>query len=607
MLKKFRILNNNYFLQWMLWIKRTSGFIIVFFSFIVLGLMIYSVGFPSTAPFRATFDNALLKLPYLFMFAWITRYVSGILIKKRRKEKLITIIYLFLFIILLPTIFPESGSEYMTAIWQKICFVLKSKYYVATVLSIISIIEISNTIAGIHNKKTNPSRILAISFLAVIAIGTGLLLLPKATVNGISTIDALFISTSATCVTGLTPIDVAATFTPLGKIIICLLIQVGGLGIMTMTSFFAMFFMGNRSLYNQIVISSLISSDNIGSLLSALWKILLFTALIELTGVIAIFFSIHGTLGYSTLNEIYFSLFHSISAFCNAGFSTLPGNLADKAVAGNNSLYLSISGLIILGGIGFPILANFITLGAYYIKNIIRKLFDKNHRIRRKVHLLSLNSRIVLITTAILLIGGTAAMACSQWYTLTGNTWDRLVQSFFLAVTPRTAGFNSVPMETLGVQSLLITMFLMWVGGSSQSTAGGIKINAFAVAVINLWSAARGKHKSELFGRDIRSGSTNMANATIVASLFVIITALFMLTILEPGIPVLNLLFEAISALGTVGLSLNTTPLLGEGARLVIITLMFIGRIGIITLLLGIVKRHSNNKFDYPKENIIIT
>ncbi len=607
MFKSYKISNNKFFLQWMLWIQRTANFIIVFFSFIVLGLMIYSVGFPSTAPFRATFDNALLKLPYLFMFSWVARHLSGVLIKKKRKEKKIAIIYLLLFVILLPAIFPESGSEYMATIWQTICTVLKSKYYVAIVLSVISIIEISNTIAGLHNKNTNPSRILAISFLMVIGIGTGLLLLPEATVNGISTINALFISTSATCVTGLTPIDIASTFTPLGKIIICILIQIGGLGIMTMTSFFAMFFMGNRSLHNQIVISSLISSDNIGSLLSALWKILLFTAFIELMGIIAVFFSIHGTLGYSTLHEIYFSIFHSISAFCNAGFSTLPGNLADKAVTGNNSLYLSISGLIILGGIGFPILANFITLGAYYLKNIVRKIFDKNHRIRRKVHLLSLNSRIVLTTTAILLITGTAAMAFAQWNSITGNVWDKLVQSFFLAVTPRTAGFNSIPMETLGMHGILITILLMWIGGSSQSTAGGIKINAFAVAVINLWSVARGKHKSEIFGRAIRSGSTNMANATITASIFVITTALFILSALEPTIPLLNLLFEAVSALGTVGLSLNTTPMLGDGARIVIIALMFIGRIGIITLLFGIVKRHTNNKFDYPKENIIIT
>src|SRR5574344_447228 len=585
MFKSYKISNNKFFLQWMLWIQRTANFIIVFFSFIVLGLMIYSVGFPSTAPFRATFDNALLKLPYLFMFSWVARHLSGVLIKTKRKEKKIAIIYLLLFVILLPAIFPESGSEYMATIWQTICTVLKSKYYVAIVLSVISIIEISNTIAGLHNKNTNPSRILAISFLMVIGIGTGLLLLPEATVNGISTIDALFISTSATCVTGLTPIDIASTFTPLGKTIICILIQIGGLGIMTMTSFFAMFFMGNRSLHNQIVISSLISSDNIGSLLSALWKILLLTAFIELMGIIAVFFSIHGTLG----------------------FSTLPGNLADKAVTGNNSLYLSISGLIILGGIGFPILANFITLGAYYLKNIVRKIFDKNHRIRRKVHLLSLNSRIVLTTTAILLITGTAAMAFAQWNSITGNVWDKLVQSFFLAVTPRTAGFNSIPMETLGMHGILITILLMWIGGSSQSTAGGIKINAFAVAVINLWSVARGKHKSEIFGRAIRSGSTNMANATITASIFVITTALFILSALEPTIPLLNLLFEAVSALGTVGLSLNTTPMLGDGARIVIIALMFIGRIGIITLLFGIVKRHTNNKFDYPKENIIIT
>lgn len=604
---KFALYREKLILQRLANINKAANWLIVFLSFVFIIITVYLIGFPSRESIKITIEKSLHWLPYLFMIAWAVKSIAGRLSGEKRKIRGAMLIYFFLYAMLIPVIFPNWGSNNTSEFWIATCKILESKYYIAIVLGFISIVEISNALAGLLNRKTDPARILAISFLAVIIIGTGLLLLPKATHNGISIIDALFISTSATCVTGLTPLDVSATFTTLGLTIICLLIQIGGLGIMTMTSFFAMFFMNNRSIYNYMVVSSLINSDKIGSLLSALRKILLSTLVIEIIGATFIWISIHGTLGLTIGKEIYFSAFHSVSAFCNAGFSTLSNNLAQNTVIGNNGLYLSIASLIIVGGIGFPILANFMNFAGYYMKNITKKIFNKNHRIRKRVHLLSLNSKIALVTTFILLAGGTVLMGIYQWEYLTGNVWDKIVHSFFMSVTPRTAGFNSIAMKSYSLQAILLTMILMWIGGASQSTAGGIKVNAFAVSAINLWSVVRGKNKSEVFGRELRQESINTANATIFISVMTLVIAIFILSILEPNIPILHLAFEAISAIGTVGLSLDTTPLVCDGSKIILILLMFIGRIGIITLMLGMIKIHKAKNFDYPTDNIIIT
>ena len=221
-------------------------------------------------------------------------------------------------------------------------------------------------------KKQPPGRLIAMGFAMVILIGTCLLLTPWSVRQGVTVkpVDALFSATSAVCVTGLVPVDVSTTFTTGGLVVIILLIQVGGLGVMTLTSFFAMFFMGNTSLYNQLVVRDMVSSNSLGSLLSTLLYILGFTLVIEGIGMISIWFSIHRTLGMTLEGELAFAAFHSISAFCNAGFSTLSGNLGNSMVITNhNWLFISVSFLIILGGIGFPILVNFKDIVLYHLRH----------------------------------------------------------------------------------------------------------------------------------------------------------------------------------------------------------------------------------------------
>ena len=577
-------------------------------SLLLIVGVVYEHGFPLSAT-----DISHLKI--LYKAVWIIFLIDVTLHifleykgTKKNFRKLAWILSWLLYLTLVPVIFHRPDEEgAILYVWD----FLGSKLYHIPLLLLFSFLNLSNGLVRLLGRRTNPSLILAVSFFVIILIGTGLLLLPRCTVEGVvlSWVDALFTSTSAVCVTGLVPVDVSATFTPMGLTVIILLIQVGGLGVMTLTSFFAMFFMGNTSLYNQLVVRDMVSSNSLGSLLSTLLYILGFTMVIEGAGMVSIWLGIHGTLGMSLEEELAFSAFHSISAFCNAGFSTLPGNLGNPMVmTGHNSLYISVSLLIILGGIGFPILVNFKDIVLHHLRRIWKFLHTWEWDRHRFYHLYNLNTRIVLIMTFLLLVFGTVLIAVFEWnHAFAGmSVADKWTQAFFNATCPRTAGFTSVDLASLGVQSVLVYIFLMWVGGAAQSTAGGIKVNAFAVVVLNLVAVLRGTERVEVFGRELSYDSIRRSNATVVMSISVLFVFVFILTIWEPQASVMALLFECVSALSTVGSSLNLTPTLGDNSKLLVAFLMFIGRVGLITLMLGIIKQKKHTKYQYPSGQIII-
>lgn len=568
--------------------------------------VVYEHGFPLSMP-------EVIRLNTLYKGVWIVFLVDitlHILLEYRGRKKsfrkLAWILSWLLYLTLIPVLFhrPEEPGAILH-IWE----FLHGKFYHVALLLVFSFLNLSSGFVRLLGRRTNPSLILAASFLLIILIGMGLLMLPRCTVAGISWVDSLFVSTSAVCVTGLTPVDVATTFTLGGQIVIILLIQIGGLGVMTLTSFFAMFFMGNTSIYNQLVVRDMVSSNSLGSLLSTLFYILSFTLVIEGVGMFSIWFGIHGTLGMSMEEELWFSAFHAVSAFCNAGFSTLSGNLGNPLVMTNhNGLYLSVSLLIILGGIGFPILVNFKDIALYHLRcfwRFIHTLRPDRHRVR---HLYNLNTKMVLIVTFLLLMFGTLGIAYFEWNaSFAGmSVADKWTQAFFNATCPRTAGFTSVDLTSLTVQTLLIYLLLMWIGGAAQSTAGGIKVNAFAVIVLNLIAVIRGSSRVSVFGRELSYDSIRRSNATVVLSLSVLFVFVFILSIWEPEMSILTLTFECVSALSTVGSSLNATPLLCDNSKLLVSLLMFIGRVGLITLMLGIVKQQKNKKYRYPSDNIII-
>lgn len=478
-------------------------------------------------------------------------------------------------------------------------------------LLVFSIVELSRGIVNFIGKKTNPALLLSTAFLVITAIGTIILLVPRSTLPDVrlSVADALFVSTSALCVTGLSPVDISSTFTVAGQTVILFLIQIGALGVMTITSAFALFFMGETSIINQFALRDVVGSDTFSSLISTLLYILSFTFAIETAGFFSIWLSIHNTLGMSVGEELFFSAFHSISAFCNAGFSTLGGNLGNPALMhGHNIFYLTISILVIFGGIGFPTMVNL----ANIIMNVMRRIFKsallKSSTNVKFSHLENLNTRIVLDATLFLIIGGTIIIALLEWNGAFAEmtTSGKLVHSFFNSVSPRTAGFNSVDLTLFSPLSIIFYTLLMWIGGASQSTAGGVKVNTIMVAVANFRSILKGRESTVLYNREIDAYSVKRASAIIFGSLATIFIFWIALIVAEPQLRPYKLFFEVVSAISTVGSTLDVTPMLGTVGKLLISLLMFIGRVGLMTVLMSLMHNGRKLSYRYPVEKVII-
>ncbi len=549
----------------------------------------------------------------VYDYTWLSFIISSLariaLDFKETKERYNIVTWItvsVLFSTLLPHIIPIADTVPLIGpLWV----LLKSHGLSVILLALLSLLQLSTLVVRLLTHRVNPSFILSASFFIFIIIGTGMLMLPRATYHGISLVDALFMSTSATCVTGLATVDLSTTFTPMGVLFILILIQVGGLGVMTLTSFFAIFFMGGSSLYNQVMVSDMVSSKSLNSLLTTLLYILGFTFIIEAGGALIIFFDIHGTMGMTLNEEISFAVFHSISAFCNAGFSTMPANLGDPALmSGHNVFYLAITALIILGGIGFPILVNIYETLKHGVQKLYQRYIQHVDRTNPLVHLYDINTRIVVMMTILLLVGGTFAIAMLEWNNGFAGmpTVDKLVHSFFNAACPRTAGFSSVAISSFSLQTILILSILMVIGGGSQSTAGGIKVNVFAVVMLNVRAILFGQERITLFNRELSQDSVRRSNSTLVLYMMFVAIGIYLLTIFEPEASLLALAFEAVSALSTVGSSLDLTATLCDDSKFVIIWLMFFGRFGVLTMASSLIRQRKFLKYKYPSGNIII-
>ena len=494
---------------------------------------------------------------------------------------------------LIPIILNILGIDDSTGVIR----VLENRAIYLLVLFLISSIELSSTVISSLGRKSNPSLMMAVSFLFIIMAGSGMLLMPRCIQHGVhlSWIDSLFTATSAVCVTGLTTIDVPSTFTSFGQLVIMMLIQVGGLGVMTITSFFALFFMGNTSIYNQMQVQDMVSSKSLASLWSTLLNIFGFTAVLELAGAVLIFLNIHGTIGLDIRHELFFSMFHAVSAFCNGGFSNYQDGVgASVLMEGHCWLYIILALLIILGGIGYPVLVN--------LKMAVTK-FSRGRR------LFDLNTKIVLRTTMMLIVSGTALLAFFEW----NNTFagmpirEKLTQAFFNAVSPRTAGFISVDLNSMCIQSIFIYTLLMWIGGASQSTAGGVKVNAFAVAFLNIRAIIHGTTRVEFAGRELSTDSIRRANAAVFVSIILLSVFVFLVTLTEPDLPLKAIVFECVSAFATVGSSLGITSSLQDTSKVLLVVLMFIGRVGLVTMAQGLLKQYKNQNYKLPQDNITIS
>lgn len=517
------------------------------------------------------------------------------------------LINMLLLIMLVPFICRWYGIDLSA---NKMMFIIER--FSTWILFAVSLLDCFDFITRGLGKRTNPSLILALSFLCFILLGSALLLMPACLAQGshVTWVDTLFTATSAVCVTGLSTVDITTEFTQTGHFFIILLVQLGGLGIMTITSFFALFFMGNISLYSQMVVRDMVSSQSLSGLRPLLKNIIIFTFVIEFVGAVFIFLSVRNTLTFDSLYDmVFFCVFHSISAFCNAGFSTLPDGLSNVGAMHTLSLYWVLGFIIILGSIGYPILINFRKIIYGHLQKLWRMLHGRHYVSQSIPHLFDLNTIIVLKATVIFVVVGTLffyGMECNA--SMQGMTpIAKFTHSFFTAVCPRTAGFESVDLNALAPQSLMLYCFFMWVGGASQSTAGGIKLNTFVTSLLNLVAIIKGNESVEVSNRQLPRDSVRRANATILASLLVIGISIFLMEWLEPQLSIKQVSFECISALGTVGSSLGVTSNLHLGGKTLIMVLMFVGRVGMITLMQGMIANHIRKHYVLPEENIIIS
>ena len=559
--------------------------------------VLYGIGFEEDA-----FLN--IKLQTFYSFCILTFFVAFLIkllspVNKDQKGRHVSE-YLLFFALLLMVLARFTKVPFLS--------VLNGDVFIDLVFLVIFTIEVSKYSLKVFQFNVNPSLLFIVSFLLVIAVGTGLLLLPQATVEQISLVDAIFTSTSAVCVTGLIVVDTATRFTTFGKTIILILIQIGGLGLMTFSSFFGFFFKGTYSLRNQLFLKDYINENNIGEISRTLVRIIVFTFTVELIGAILIYFSLDAALLDGTYERLRFALFHAVSAFCNAGFSTLSNGLFEAGVRDNYTLHLVIAFTVIIGGLGFPVIINCYNYLKNAFVNATHHYIDKLEH-RHTTRIFTTNTKIVVTTTgALLLVGFITFFAFEYQHSLQGLSWyGKIVTAFFGSVTPRTAGFNTVDMTTLALPTVLIYLILMWIGASPGSTGGGLKTTTFAVAILNTLSIAKGKNRVEAFKREITEESIRKAFAVILLSFLVIGLAVFLIMFLDPEKNLIAVAFECFSAFSTVGLSLGITGALSTGSKIVISITMFLGRVGILTLLIAFFHRLKSPNYRYSEESVFIS
>lgn len=591
-----------------MWAVRSVGGVLsvmtLLASLAAVMLSIVAVGFEHTPVMLGRIHRWMRVFLVLFALKVSFNLIFNLRETVRNSRIIKWIVDISVLVMTLPTIYPRPDHPWIPVLRT----ILYNNYLLYSVTVAYAIVSISYDIMRVIGKRTNPSLMLSASFLILILIGSLLLMLPRCTVGGIGYVDSLYVATSAVCICGLTPVDVATTFTPFGWLVLGLLIQAGGLGVMTFTSFFALFFSGNTSIYSQLMVKDMIYSKTINSLLPTLLYILGFTIFMEAIGAAFILLSIHGTLGMDIGDEIIFSAFHSVSAFCNAGFSTIQGGLSNPVLFyGNQWIYVVVSVIVIAGGIGFPILVNF--------RDALRQRLHRTWaRLRhrrpgpKRIHLYDMNTKIVLYTSGILLAASVLLFFLLEYNnTLWGMSLDKkLAQSLFNAIAPRSVGFSSVnPADFLNV-TLVLVLFLMWIGGGSQSTAGGIKVNTFAAISLNLGAIITGRRRVTVFHRAVSVSSIRRANAVVATSILAYTAFSLVLLFLEPTLPARAVLFESASALFTVGSSLGVTPMLSDASKAVCCVAMFLGRVGIISLFMGLAGKPNDEQPVFPEENIII-
>lgn len=438
--------------------------------------------------------------------------------------------------------------------------------------------------------RLNPSAILVLGFAVIILIGTGLLSLPIATEDGegLPFLNALFTATSATCVTGLVVVDTADTFTIFGELSILAMIQIGGLGFMTFTTFLFIMLRKKISLKERLLLKETFNASSTAGMVKIAKRIFIFTFVMEFLGgmVLAARFAYD----MPVPKAIYYGFFHAISNFNNAGFDLMGGFRSLTEYEGDPIVVFVICLMIVTGGLGFIVINE---LYEYY-----------------KLRKLSLHTKVVLSTTAVLLVGGAVLIFLFEYSNMktigTLTLPEKILGAIFHSVTPRTAGANTLPIADLTDGTLFLTIFLMFIGGGSGSTAGGIKVSTFTVLIAALFRQLQEKEEVILFKRRIVTETILKVMTVSMSGGFIVVAVTFLLSLTEKKHDFLVYLFEATSAFGTVGLSMGLTPELTVMGKMLIILTMFVGRVGIITIAFSLMRKTGRERYQYAKGNVMI-
>lgn len=542
-------------------------------------------------------QSRLARLDILILFFFVLQFLIKIVFTQERLsflkrhwfESLLTAIIIIRTVVLIRVLGLVAISKFITGV--DVGVITKLTIVSAQIIIVLSLISgslrLNRKIAAL---KFHPAQTLLLSFLIVIIIGAAFLLLPKATAAGktLNVLDAFFTSTSAVCVTGLIVVDTGTHFSFFGQMVILILIQIGGLGIMTFSSFLALFFGRGMAVKERVLMQEMLNIDRLGMIGRSLRLAVTLTFLFEAVGAVLLFFSWNRP-EWSFSDHVYHSVFHSVSAFCNAGFSLNADSFT--GFSHNYAAMTVIMVLIVVGGLGFIVLMN---IGGIRIRPL--------HG-RKIVRRWSVQTKVVLLITGILLFSGMLLLLFTQHFS--GTPFNRFMQALFSSVTARTAGFNTVDFGAFGVPAALLIIVLMFIGASPGSTGGGIKTTTVGILFASLVSIITGKSRIVLFKKSISYTVLNRALVVFAFSIIVISISTFLLTITEHA-PLITIFFEEVSAFATVGLSRGLTANLTEWGRVIIILSMFIGRIGALTLAFAITAPKERLRIEYPQEKNVM-
>ena len=538
----------------------------------------------SKIPLDLILQNAIWVVPVVLLFSLASNFL-----KSDGFEDFIRR-YIFSLIIFIPVLITWGDIEFV--------YWLSAVHLFSTIISFYEksgklITEPTGSASSfLFHLKLQPAQVVLFSFAGWIILGALVLMLPVSANQGksIAFIDALFMSTSATCVTGLASISLVDDLSVFGQMVMLVLLQVGGLGIMTLSSSMAVMMGKNLQMREQVIMHDVLDTSSSEELLNLVVSVIRFTFAIEFIGAILLTIGFFQE-GFEIGQSIYYGFFHSISAFCNAGFALWNNNLEDFKFT--PLIHFTIAFLIIFGGIGFSALKD------------LNEMFKK----KRPFRSLSLHTKIVLATNTLLLVSGTfyfffgEFLHAFQDYTI----WEKFQVAFFQSTTTRTAGFQTINFNILQPHCIYLAVLLMFIGASPGSTGGGIKTSTFAILLYSVKATLQGRQDVVMFERTLPAQTVVKSIAIFIISLIIVSTGVLILVRVEPDKSFLSLLFEVVSGFGTVGLSLGITPFLSSMGKLCIISMMYLGRVGPLTLVMAVGSRVVlPSHVEYPEGKVLI-